>query len=679
MTDAAPRRAAATCSRGGRLGLPVLGLAAAQFLAASLLVVPGHLSIDEGTYHLMVAALARGDGLGAGNAYPELRSEELRFASLVPHDGRLVPLPPPFFTVLALPWYAAGGYRGLFWLESAAFVAVVALVAWLAGQLFPGRRLAVPAVAVFALAGFAWPYSIAAWPHVLATLAVTAAFALAVAGAEPGRRGTVLSLLAGTVLGVGTGIRLDAAFAFPVLAVPSLMRRAPSIGRAVAVAAGALPPLAVLAAINRLKFGRFTPFSYGGVGEASTRGTAAYLPLAAAVAALALAAVALAWLRHRRGGGRGAGGRVPVVLAAAVVGIVVLAVPAFRDAVLRLAAGAAQLVVDLRLRPPDLPEPALERSASGALLYGGALKKALLQSCPWLGAALLPFAAGRAAGGERRAVVLLALVPLLFLGVYSWFAWHGGLALNLRYLLPALPFLAVLAAAAWDRLTAGLSRAVRFAAGAAAGATALAYAALLRGAESPSEVEFALLTAPLYLAALVLLLTAAAAIVLRGGEGRLIRGAAACALAAGWAWSALVAFGYDLPWERSVRAANLRVAGEVEPLVPPGALLHVTYPDPFFSLIERPDVVLAVPGRDDFADFRRLTGRFLDQGRPVLAAFRPRQWDLLREHRLLEGLRVEPLWTDRFWYLARLHPARSEPPPPEPAGGAGDPAAEGAP
>jgi hypothetical protein len=113
MIDAAPRRAAGAGSRGRRLGLLVFGLAAAQLAAASLLVVPGHLSIDEGTYHLMVASLARGDGLGAGNGYPELRSEELRFASLAVHDGRLVPLPPPFHAVLALPWYAAGGYRGL--------------------------------------------------------------------------------------------------------------------------------------------------------------------------------------------------------------------------------------------------------------------------------------------------------------------------------------------------------------------------------------------------------------------------------------------------------------------------------------------------------------------------------------------------------------------------------------
>lgn len=659
MIDASPRRAAGT---GRRIRGVALGLAlAAVHLAATLvLVVPGHLSVDEGTYHLMVRALARGDGLAADNGYSELRSEELRFASLVAHDGRLMPLPPPFFALLALPCYAAAGYRGLFWLNACAFLGVAALVAWLTRRLFPGRRLAAGAVAVLTLAGFAWPYSLAAWPHLLAALAVTGAFALAVAGAEPARRGLVLSLLSGTVLGIGVGVRLDAAFALPALVAPALTRWPPSITRALAVAAGALPPLAVLAAVNHLKFGRVTPFSYGGVGGAGTRGTADYLPVAASAALVGLAVLGVACLRHRPGR-RGVPGRGTTAAALAAVAIVALAVPAFREVLIRLVAGGAQLVVDLRLRDPGLVEPALERSAGGALVYAGGLKKALLQSCPWLAAALLPLVGAGATGrGERRSALLLALVPLLYLGVYAFFAWHGGLCLNLRYLLPALPFLAILGAAAWDWLVAGMGRAVWFPIGAAVAITALGFVGLRRGAATLAEEEFALLSAPLYLAALVLLLAAAAvAVVRRGGDGRLVRSAAACAVAAGWTWSALVAFGYDLPWERSLRAANLRVFRDVEPHVPAGALLHVGYPDPFFGFIEFPDVVLAVPARDDFADFERLTSHFLAGGRPVLAAFRARQWNYVRRRGLLTGLEVEPLWTDRVWYLARLHRAEA--------------------
>ena len=102
---------------------------------------------------------------------------------------------------------------------------------------------------------------------------------------------------------------------------------------------------------------------------------------------------------------------------------------------------------------PDKGEPALKRNVYGALIYMGGYKKALLQSAPIL---LLGILTGWRVHRLRERWLLLLILPaglLLYLGRT---VWHGGLCLNLRYLLPALPVLSVAAAPAllalWQRL-----------------------------------------------------------------------------------------------------------------------------------------------------------------------------------------------------------------------------------
>lgn len=650
----------ATPSRSRRRGtwVVLLALAAAHLAVSWWGVVPGHLSIDEGTYHLMVANLAEGRAFWIWNGYEETPSPELVAATLLPLDGRLVAVPPELFTLLALPFYLLLGYRGLFLANALAFLATAALVGWLATRL-GGRDTMLPAVLLFALATFAWDYSQAAWPHAVSALLVTAAFAAALlaggAGAERtegaseagGAGGLGWALAAGLVGGLAVGVRVDSVLALPALVLPLVFARPPRWRLAAAVAMGTLPALAALAAINRVKFGTWSPLSYGPVGPAGTIGR--YLPLALAAGA----ALAVAWALTRpavraRLSRRGLTAAAGVALAALVAA---LAVPEVRRLAWAALHGGWQLVVDLRARPLDIAEPALERTASGALVYVGAFKKALLQSCPWMAALAVPLAVA----ARRRAALLLALVPAAYVAFYSFSAWHGGLSLNLRYWVPGLPFLAVIGGLVWRELSAAAGAAGRRAAVLVGAALAALFLGVLRpAATTVAAAEAVHLSLPLALAAAALLLTAAQR-ALGGRSSGLLPGAAAAALVAGAVWAGLTTFTYDWPRHTALRAANLAVSQRMAAVVAPDSILFARYPDPYFGLIEVPRLRLAIPGRDGFADFRRLVDFHLDAGRPVYAAFDRELWHRLAADGMLDGLAARPLLPDGS--LAELRPA----------------------
>lgn len=633
--------------------LALLGLCHLAWSATA--VVPGYLSIDEGTYHFMVRSLADGHGFTIWNGFEDMPSSELVAGTFSVEEGRLIAVPPELFTVLALPFYVVLGYRGLFLLNALAFLATIALT-WDLARRLTHARIALTAALVLGLATFSWDYSQAAWPHAVATMFVAgAAWAsvrafLAATAAEAAR----WALAAGLIAGLAPGIRLDAAFAWPAVFLPFLFHRPPRWREAALAVAGLIPGLTFLTLVNRHKFGVWTPFTYGREGTGANTGLLPYLPLVAAGAVL----LVVLWLASRPRGVEVLRRRPLVPAAAVALGVIlILLLPPLRDAAWRFAEGAWQLVVDLRVRDPAIREPALARTATGGMVYIGALKKSLLQSCPYLVILVLPLAA--ALRGRRRIAVLLLLpVPVAYLAAFSYFAWHGGLSLNLRYLVPILPFTSILAALALDELFAGLGRGARWAAIAAVAVVAAAGAALLAAGvfeAPPQQQEPVILDVPLALAAAAFLAGGGIA-ALGERSGRFLRATAAAVSIAGMAWAALATLAYDAPRARRVRAFHLEMARQVAPHVTADSILFASYPDPYFALIEIDRLRLAVPGRDGFADFRRLTDFHLAAGRPVYASLRPEIWRSLAREGVLEGLAAEPLRADGLVVQLRQAP-----------------------
>ncbi|MGH9464884.1 MAG: glycosyltransferase family 39 protein, partial [Thermoanaerobaculia bacterium] len=407
---------------------------------------PGALSVDERTYWWMTKSLVEGHGLAIENGFGERPSPELVAAAVVQRDGRLVPSPPYLFPVLAAPFYLAFGFRGLFVLNALAFAATLALTAALAREIGMERNRALDAALILALATYLGDYAQGAWPHAVATLFVVAAAWAAVHGQRTDRVREKWAFAAGAIAGLGTGVRLDLVLLVPVVVAAPLAARPANRRGALVTALGCLPGLVLLAATNRAKFGGWSPLSYGREGASLVSGVGEYLPAAAlGILLLGVGSICL------RGGRFSPTLRVGLALAA---GVALLAWPMGRTVLARWAGGLWQLAVDLRARDPSIVEPVLERGPGGSLVYLGAVKKSLLQSCPYL--TVLAMAKPPR---ERSRRIALVGIPLLFVGLYAAFAWHGGLALNLRYWTPVLPFAAIGTAAALAALPPGDRRA----------------------------------------------------------------------------------------------------------------------------------------------------------------------------------------------------------------------------
>jgi len=620
----------------------IAALLALHAVASLRLLVPAHFIIDECTYHAMVQSLAERGALDFWNGYEEFPSAELLAAAVEPAGGRLYPVTPVLYAVIALPFYRLAGFTGLFLLSNLAFLGSLALTASLAWQLFRDRGLALLAVLVLALASYFWEYSQAVWPHALASCAILGAFAAALRGlaAERPAASFAWCLLAGAVIGLGIGVRLDVAFAAACLALPCGLARGRRVAALLGLALGSLPALLVLCFSNQLKWGVFTPFSYGALHTAG-HAWSAYLPLAA------LGAAGVAGLLAARSPGRG---RPLVVLAGLALLAGTLLVPELRGWLAEWARGAYQLLVDLRGYDPGAPLPALSRSGGGGLVYFGHLKKSLLQSCPYLGLLVLPAAALLRDAQQRGRLALLFLVPVVYVAVFSAFRWEfGGMVLHQRYLLPILPFTSILTAWSLRALFRGAGPRARAAAWTAGGVSAAAYAALVSlRTGSVDEAEVVYLSAPLLLAAVTLLLTLGC--VARGSLAPAVRLAAVCGLV----WAGLVALLYDYPGSRWLRSYNAELGGRAAQVVAADSILFTTHPDPFCALFERPRVRLALPPRDGFRDFRPLVDFHLAHGRAVYAAFPEALWRRAERRGWLDGLAVEDLFTHPVFRMGRL-------------------------
>jgi hypothetical protein len=636
--------------------IAVLVLLAIGTLAFSLFLnKPGHIIGDESVYHLMTRSFAESGSLALLNGYEEFPSQELVFPVSRPHDGYLFPQYPYLYPVLAAPFYMALGYQGLFFLNAIAFLGVVWLCYGISQLLFKDRELSLNACLVLVLATYAWEYSQAAWPHAVSMLCIAGAFYLAVSAvnAAAAARALALAFGAGLVVGFGTGVRMEVIFTAPVLILPFLFASPPRPWPAVAAGLGTLPGLAVLGATNHVKFGTLSPFSYGSKPAGSASDAAAYLPLILVGGSVLLAL----WLLTRPRI-RSLVNAYPWRFAAGLAAVAgaALLVPDVWAVLSRLALGAYQLVVDLRIRDLAILEGALSRGPGGGMIYMGALKKSLLQSCPYLVVLLAVSLQLLRSGKDTAALSLLMLPPATFIAFFGYFAWHGGHALNLRYFLPMLPFTSILVCYVWRDISqqCGPSpwgvRAGMLAAGAlvVAGVVVVPINGL-----SIAVLEPVLLTLPLVLAGGLLLLLLTQAISPRGWRPKLAN-ASLAGLVVGFVWAGTVAFTYDYPRAWAIRAARHALSNEIAALVTPDSIAFVWYATPLSGLYELDRVRLAQTTWDQFEGFRPLLDFHLEAGRPIYGWFQPELWEEISENGHLAGLRAIPLHEAEGLRFARI-------------------------
>lgn len=612
----------------------VFALVVCQLLAAFYFVRPGPLSIDEVVYHWMTKSVSQGHWLTIANGTDQRPSAELAMTFMQVSHGHVFAQYPPFFAYITAPLYLLLGFRSLFVVNALALVAVVAFTYRVGRRLFPDRWVALGGCLVLVFATFAWEYSVAAWPHMLMLAAIMWAFDLSVAGLDQdrgSRRAGGLALGSGLVIGVAIGLRLDAVFAVPALLLPFAFSVPARWRESVCLVVGLLPSLVGLAVVNWIKWGVANPFTYGGTGGAYT---AAYrfLPLGAA----GLALLALVWSASRPRGRRWLASRKRTIAVLVVVAIgAALAVPATRGLIFRFGHGLRALLFDLRGERTNFVGGS---QLFWAVTYMGGVKKALLQSCPYLPVVAVACLAAVRQHVPRRSLVLLTLVPATVLPFYSAFVWHGGMCLNMRYFLPALPFLSLASGVAVRELARGLDRRSARVIGGVALAACGFYLAVRPGPLS-HLAKAATITVPLALVAVLVL----SMLLWFRSETRGRKTLVLSVTVAAMVWSGLLAFDYDARWSRGIRAQNLERARAVAAEIEDGSLIFMVFPDAYVGVIEfRRDLTLAFPDQDRFQDFHSLAMSHLDAGRHVYAVFSSWNWNTFDRQPMMAGLEPKP-------------------------------------
>lgn len=379
-----------------------------------------HQCIDELIYQLMARYMAEAGSLSIPNGYDELPVNPLVILFTQPTQGKLYPQYPSFYGVIAAPLYFLAGMRGLFLLNIASFIGVLWLIRTIAQRCFDDPAISRASVLVALLGTFLWNYSQSIWPHMSALFCVLLAFRLALEVAQQ-HRPFWRATLCGAAIGMGMNLRLDAAFALPGILAVLLFTPKNSWKSMLMLLPGLLLGIAFLSVTNHIKFNSLFPLTYGGHLDGHTAFSQYYPATMLAVCALLLACKAKPMQRAIQY-------RFPLAIAGAA-----------------LLAAAAALMVNHYGFYNILVYFSGNRITQEPAVWFHVIKKSLLQSCPFILPLLVGLACGRRNyAAEGKAILLLLVVPLTYIVVFCGRNWHGGMSMQMRYLLPVLPFLSIL-------------------------------------------------------------------------------------------------------------------------------------------------------------------------------------------------------------------------------------------
>ena len=545
-------------------------------LAGILFAQPGVFTVDESHYLLTANSLAQGDGFSIENGYSATADPALLyFYTAVP--ARVAELGsvssvPPFQAILGLPWMWALGSTGLIALNLLAFGLCLVATRRLAFILTGSPGWALCATGLVALSAFSLEYAFGIWPHALSQ-ALVAWSLLALIKSRTADRVWLCCLGAGLLLGLANGVRLQNVVLLPLLLTAAFLLQ---LGwrRAILIGLAWLAPMIIYAGINQARLDTLNPFTYGAQPLGALGGITGLLASQPWLALAPFFALGGAWWLWRKTG------RALVWWGLGLAGLATaLALDPTRAWLARWLQMASYHLVDTSLAESQGSAGA-HFNELGQVLYGGVLKKSLLQAAPWVIVALLGLLPLRFRKPMPSPVQTLTMVALGGLALLPFVVSPGGFCFNPRYLLELMPALAVLAVY-WAQTLSPPRPALLL--GILGGLAAAAPLLLNPGRVDAPAGGLLVMLIPLALSAAVLVLASAALVGANKGS-HLRKLAAAFALSAAFTYAGLIHLRVDLSRSLFIRTIAAKMAAEAEAALP--AAPH-------------PSVILTWEGRKD--------------------------------------------------------------------------------
>lgn len=402
---------------------------------------------DETVYFAAVETLTRERTLIVDNGYAEFQNNALLFNDLLKNGPNgAVPQYPSGFAIMIAPFYMLFGIKGVMALNAFAAAVSVWLTYKISYFLFKDAGAAFVSAMLLGLCSFLVIYAKAVWPHALATAAVLGICWFILQTLERDSRYKMNALLAGLLLGIGISLRVDVVLVVPALLGVAIVKASRPISVIFMTSIGTLPGAILASWTNYLKFNVFSPLYYG-TAQGKGGDISSYYWLLPGILLFLGTCTAI----RRYGWNRLA--LVCVLSLLIFLAILIALMPQLQTVekfIRHLAWGSYALWVDLRV-VGSTGQATLH--TDGTFTVFGLYKKAIVQSIPWIGVlALLLVSRPREDAGIG--VLLCILIIFFWTPLFGRTAWHGGFSTNMRYFLPIVPFICILASYALSKLPA---------------------------------------------------------------------------------------------------------------------------------------------------------------------------------------------------------------------------------
>jgi len=405
----------------------------------------GYFSVDDSGYHFMVKSFCEKGRLYVENGYEAFPSKELslgvhKLETMVIKDNKLFPKIPFLYTIIAAPFYLLLNIHGLILLNIISYIFILYTIYKITLLLFENKRIAFISIHLFFLGTFVFEYAIGIWPHVINLLLIMISCYISLLLIKMGKnkKSFLLSFILGFILFFNFGIRMDSILTIIVIFSLILIFDDFPFYKVSSILMGGILPVTAMCFINKLRFGSFDVMSYT---NKAVPNVVLFIGLVAAISLLLIVRSLKNKIHFNRKS-------IYFFLCISLV----LILPFYKD-ILRIAKGTYILLFDLRIMPYI---KSLHRDFFGGVTRAAILKKALFQSCPHMAVSI---AAGILILKESinkklniKHTFLLIAMPIIYLLYFGYYKWIGGLCFNLRYYIPALPFLTILSAWYLDRL-----------------------------------------------------------------------------------------------------------------------------------------------------------------------------------------------------------------------------------